>query len=324
LENYAPQGEFGLRFTVLASGSGGNASLVESDGLGVLIDVGLGPRQIASRLAQVGLSWSAVHAVVLTHTHSDHWKDATLMYLQRHKISLWCHAGHHTVLRTFSDGFLALDAAGLVRSFEPHEAFELSPRLLCRAFPVRHDGGATFGFRLEGSADLFGQGGSLGYVADLGCWDDELVKQLADVDLLAVEFNHDVAMQHASGRTPRLIERVLGDDGHLSNVQAVALVRAILERSTPGRLRHLVQLHLSRDCNQPALARQAARLLLEEMGLSIAVSTAKQDAPGETLYLSATAGSARGRRLSRRRTGQLRPIQPLLPGLEEAAIPEDD
>src|SRR5205807_6237403 len=66
-----------LRFTVLASGSGGNASLVESDGAGVLIDAGLGPRQLAGRFADSGLSWSAVHAVVLTHTHTDHWKDTT-------------------------------------------------------------------------------------------------------------------------------------------------------------------------------------------------------------------------------------------------------
>jgi phosphoribosyl 1,2-cyclic phosphodiesterase len=307
-----------LRFTVLASGSSGNASLVESEGFGVLIDIGLGPRQLAMRLARVGLSWSSVHAVVLTHTHCDHWKDSALVHLRRQQIPLWCHSGHHTVLRTYSDGFLTLHDAGLVRSFEPHEEFELSPRLRCRAFPVRHDGGATFGFRLEGRGDLFGHAGALGYVADLGCWDNEVVAQLTDVDLLAVEFNHDVALQNASGRAPRLIQRVLGDEGHLSNVQAVALVRAVLARSTPGRLRHLVQLHLSRDCNRPALAREAARMVLEEMGLSIPITTAKHDTPGATLHLSAGSRSRRLRRSRRRERGTVRPIQPMLPGLEAA------
>lgn len=312
-----------MRFTVLASGSGGNASLVESDGFGVLIDVGLGPRQIGMRLARVGVSWSAVHAVVLTHTHSDHWKDTTFLHLHRHQIPLWCHSGHHTVLRTYSDGFLALQAAGLVRAFEAREDFALAPGLRCRAFPVRHDGGATFGFRFEGRGDLFGLGGALGYVADLGCWDDEVVAQLIDVDLLAVEFNHDVALQHASGRTPRLIQRVLGDEGHLSNVQAAALVRAALMRSTPGRLRHLVQLHLSRDCNRPALALEAARVLQEELALSITVSTAKQDAPGATLHLSAASPVRRMRRSSKRNGARIRPTQPMLPGLEGAAIPDN-
>jgi phosphoribosyl 1,2-cyclic phosphodiesterase len=313
-----PIEERGLRFTVLASGSGGNASLVESAGFGVLIDVGLGPRQIATRLAEVGLSWSAVQAVLLTHTHSDHWKDATLFRLHRHNIPLWCHAEHHTVLRTYSDGFLALQEASLVRSFEPREDFELSPRLRCRALPVRHDGGATFGFRLEGSADLFGHRAALGYVADLGCWDEALAHQLADVDLLAVEFNHDVAMQHASGRAPRLIQRVLGDEGHLSNVQAVALVRAVLACSTAARLRHVVQLHLSRDCNRPALARAAARTLLEDAGHSIALHTAAQDMPGATLHLHTAARSGAIRRSPKRRTVRAKPFQPLLPGLEDA------
>jgi phosphoribosyl 1,2-cyclic phosphodiesterase len=308
-----------VRFTVLASGSGGNASLVESGDFGVLIDVGLGPRQLSARLAKVGLSWSAVHAVLLTHTHSDHWKDSTFLHLHRHKVLLWCHAGHHTVLRTYSDGFPALHEAGLVRSFEPHQDFVLSPGLRCRALPLRHDGGATFGFRLEGPADLFGQRGAIGYAADLGCWDDDLADCLSDVDLLAVEFNHDVDMQHASGRTPRLIQRVLGDEGHLSNVQAASLVRSVLERTPAGRLRHLVQLHLSRDCNRPTLARAAVRALLEEADLSIALHTAEQDTPSATLHLNAIARPSRSRRSPGRRSPRSQATHPLLPGLDGAA-----
>lgn len=311
-----------MRFTVLASGSSGNASLVQSAGFGVLIDVGLGPRQIGSRLTQAGLSWSAVQAVLLTHTHSDHWKETTLLHLHRYKIPLWCHAGHHTVLRTYSDGFLALHTAGLVRSFGANEDFELSPNLRCRALPVRHDGGATFGFRLESCGDLFGHSGAIGYVADLGCWDEELAAHLVDVDLLAVEFNHDVAMQQSSGRAPRLIQRVLGEEGHLSNAQAVALVRAVLARSTAGRLRHLVQLHLSRECNRPALAREAARMLLEELEVSIGLHTAEQNAAGTTLNVNSVASSAAARRSPKRPTGGAKPIQPMLPGLEGATGPE--
>lgn len=310
-----------MRFTVLASGSSGNATLVQSAGFGVLIDVGLGPRQIAGRLAQVGLSWSVVQAVLLTHTHSDHWKEATLLHLHRYMIPLWCHAGHHTVLRTYSDGFLAMQAAGLVRSFEPNLEFELSPQLRCRPLPVRHDGGATFGFRLQSCGDLFGHGSAIGYVADLGCWDDELAAQLADVDLLAVEFNHDVAMQQASGRTQRLIQRILGEDGHLSNTQAAALVRAVLERTTAGRLRHLVQLHLSRECNRPALAREAARMLLAELGLSIGLQTAEQDAASAILHLNAGASPTRARRSPKRRFTAAKPIQPMLPGLDSTEPP---
>ncbi len=307
--------EIGLRFTVLASGSGGNVCSIESADFGLLIDAGLGPRQIAARLHEVGLSWSSVQVVLLTHTHSDHWKDATLQHLHRLRIPLWCHAGHHTVLRTYSDGFLALEAAGLVRSFAPFETFALSSGLRCRALPIRHDSGATFGFRLEGGADLFGGCDAIGYVADLGCWDDELAENLADVNLLAVEFNHDVALERKSKRGPRLIERVLGDEGHLSNVQAVELVRAVLYRSTKGRLRHLVQLHLSRECNRPALARAAARGMFDELRMAVAIHTAKQDEPGATIYLNRSTSPRAVGRSPRRRGSRAKPTQPLLPGL---------
>src|SRR5262249_360813 len=51
-------GWMAFRFSILASGSSGNAAFLESDGFGLLIDAGLGPRQLASRLAAVGASWA--------------------------------------------------------------------------------------------------------------------------------------------------------------------------------------------------------------------------------------------------------------------------
>src|SRR5215831_19007106 len=102
----------GLRFTVLASGSAGNASLIETGGFGLLLDAGLGPRQLAARLAAVGASWQDVHAAVLTHTHSDHWTDRTLAHLHRRGLPLYCHPDHHRVLGTYSPGFAALRSAG--------------------------------------------------------------------------------------------------------------------------------------------------------------------------------------------------------------------
>jgi|SRR5579872_1156045 len=307
----------GLRFTVLASGSGGNATLVEAEDFGVLIDAGLGPRQLAHRLATVGRSWADVHAVLLTHTHSDHWRDRTLAQLLRRQIPLYCHDEHHPFLRTYSPVFSALHLAGLVRPFVAGKVLGLAPGLHCRPLPVRHDGGATFGFRLEGKPDLFGRAASIGYVADLGTWDMPLAEALTNVDLLAVEFNHDVAMEYASGRSPLLIARVLGDHGHLSNVQAADLVCAVLQRSEGGRLRHVVQLHLSRDCNRPALARETARTALALLQREATVHTAKQDEPLPTLTLGEIASErARGRRAARRANPNRAPIQPWLPGFE--------
>ncbi len=108
---------------------------------------------------------------------------------------------------------------------------------------------------------------------------------IADVQVLALEFNHDIALQWSSGRSLSLIERVLGDDGHLSNDQASALVDHILGLAGAERLQHLVQLHLSRDCNRPDLAAAAARQVFERRGCECRVQTASQDEPAEPVML---------------------------------------
>jgi phosphoribosyl 1,2-cyclic phosphodiesterase len=267
-----------FRFTVLASGSAGNASLLQCDDFGVLIDAGLGPRLLGWRLGAVGLSWQDVDAVLLTHTHSDHWKDRTLAQLRRLRRPIYCHPSHHEALHAYGTEFAGLCAEDLVRPYEDGTDLPLSPTLVCRPVPLRHDGGATFGFRFEET----GKRWAVAYVADLGSWTPALARALADVDLLALEFNHDVDLEKTSGRSPYLIARVLGDEGHLSNAQAATLLREVLRLSTPGRLRQVVQLHLSRDCNRPELAADAARRVLDEHG-TIALHTALQDIPGPTL-----------------------------------------
>jgi phosphoribosyl 1,2-cyclic phosphodiesterase len=268
----------------------------------------------------VGASWNDINAVLLTHTHSDHWNERTLAGLHRKGIPLYCHADHYDPLTGYSESFAALLANNLVRGYEAGDSLDVAPGLRCLPLPLRHDGGPTFGFRLERRSDLFGRECALGYAADLGCWDADLAQGLADVDLLALEFNHDVAMEAASGRSPQLVARVLGDDGHLSNEQAAGLLREVLQRSTKHP-RHIVQLHLSRDCNHPTLAAETARRLLDELAVSAEVHTARQDQPGATLHLGdGVSGTARRSPSQRTRRGKVSPAagasQPWLPGLE--------
>jgi phosphoribosyl 1,2-cyclic phosphodiesterase len=306
-----------LRFTVLASGSAGNASLVEAGDFGVLLDAGIGPRVLSQRLAAIGASWGNVHAVLITHTHSDHWKETTLGRIAKRGIPIYCHSEHHVYFRSCSEAFTALEDAGCVRKYKSGAEIEFGPNLRCRPLPIRHDAGATFGFRFDGAPDLFGHAAALAYLADLGCWNDQLVEAVADVDLLALEFNHDVEMERRSGRMPDLIERVLGDEGHLSNVQATEFAQEVVSQSTPGRVQHLVQLHLSRECNRPALALAAARRALRGLKWSGTVVTAHQDRPSSTFHLG---GPSARRRHSAPRRRSKRPVaaQQSLPGVESA------
>lgn len=273
------------RFCVLASGSAGNCAFVQSDGSGVLIDAGLGPRFIASRLASVGTTWRDVHAVVLTHTHSDHWKDWTLAQMRRQGVPLYCCPRHHDGLARFGGSFEPLAAAGLVRPFTAGDPLELPGGLIVRPVVVPHDADPTYGFRIDGPAGLYGPQWSIGYASDLGECRPELVAAFADVNVLAIEFNHCERMERMSGRPRFLIQRVLGPDGHLSNDQAGDAVRQIVRASDPKSLNHLVQLHLSRDCNMPSLAREAGQAALADVNSAAVVTTAQQYAASKIIAL---------------------------------------
>jgi phosphoribosyl 1,2-cyclic phosphodiesterase len=286
---------------VLASGSSGNACVVEANGFGVLIDFGLSPCQLEPRLKKLRLSWQRIDAVVLTHAHTDHWRPTTLSHLAKLRLPIYCHQEHLNEFNRASRAFAALDAAGLFRHYEPGDRLHLHAGMHCEPIALAHDAAKTCGFRFEGA------GWSLAYAADLGSWTPSLAGRLADVDLLALEFNHDVPMQLASGRHPMLIRRILGDQGHLSNEQAAALLAEVLRQSA-GRVKHVVQLHLSRHCNLPELAAGAARQVVDHLAVDVEIHTTWQGQAGPSLQVGRP--FSRPRRLTAKANNVSQPLLP--------------
>lgn len=256
------------RFSVLASSSSGNASYLDLDGFGILIDFGIGPRKLTRLLDNLQIGFDEIQAVVLTHTHGDHWSEPTLNLFARTGTPLWCHPDHAADLERQSEAFHDLRRAGLVHQYLANQTFSLGP-CACTPLPVWHDV-ITFGFRFEGTREPW----AMGYASDLGTWAGDLIDRLAEVDLLALEFNHDVEMQLTSDRHGRLIDRVLGEVGHLSNVQAAKLLKEVLQRSSPGRLRHVLPLHLSAECNHPDLVHAAADGVRRSHGADFSIELA--------------------------------------------------
>ena len=93
-------------------------------------------------------------------------------------------------------------------------------------------------------------GGQFRLGLSLGRRTARLVEFLSGADALFLESNYDPAMQRASGRSPYLVDRIMGGDGHLSNEQALEIALAV-DRVQP--LGTLQLLHLSRQCNCPRL-----------------------------------------------------------------------
>lgn len=229
-----------LRFRNLGSGSAGNATLVEASGLipfRLLVDCGLGIRQLALRLSEADLQLEDIDTIFVTHEHADHIGCVKALAL-RYRIPVWMSRGTYAamgmpnfdgLLHTAADG-KAIDLGGLqVMPFAvPHDARE-PLQLSCT------DGAAK-----------------LGIATDLGHATSHVMAHLQACDALLLESNHDTDLLNQSAYPPFLKRRVGGDFGHLSNTAAADIACGLMH----GRLKHLVAAHLSAQNNRPDLAQQ--------------------------------------------------------------------
>ena len=123
-----------LRFRNLASGSSGNATVVEgrvgTQVRRLLVDCGLGIRQLQTRLGHAGLALEQLDAVFITHEHSDHIGCARTLAL-RHRIPVWMSHGTYTALGSPDfDGLLQMAHDGQAIDLGTFEALP---------FTVPHD-----------------------------------------------------------------------------------------------------------------------------------------------------------------------------------------
>jgi phosphoribosyl 1,2-cyclic phosphodiesterase len=231
-----------LRFRNLGSGSAGNATIVEArSGASVtrlLVDCGLGIRQLDQRLGDAGLVASDIDAIFITHEHSDHIGCARKVAL-RHRTPVWMSHGTHA-------GTGAADFDGLLRIASDGEAIALG-ELGVMPFTVPHDAREPLQLRCTDGAT------SLGILTDLGHATDHVLTHLADCQAMLLECNHDPDLLAASSYPAFLKKRVGGTHGHLSNARSCAIAAAL---NHPG-LTTVVAAHLSRQNNRPELARAA-------------------------------------------------------------------
>ena len=61
-----------MKFTVLGSGSTGNAVLIVAGETRVLVDAGLSAKEIVRRMAVVGEDAARLDGIIVTHEHGDH------------------------------------------------------------------------------------------------------------------------------------------------------------------------------------------------------------------------------------------------------------
>jgi len=204
----------------------------------LLVDCGLGLKQLSVRLAQAGLADDDIDALFITHEHSDHIGCAR-QFARRYRVPVWMSRGTH-------EGIGSPDFDGLLNTARDGEAIDLGDMQIM-PFTVPHDAREPLHLTCTDGAK------KLGLLTDLGHATAHLLAHLARCDALLLECNHDSELLAQSTYPPFLKRRVGGMYGHLSNTAAGAIARSLLH----GGLKHLVAAHLSGQNNRPELARQA-------------------------------------------------------------------
>jgi phosphoribosyl 1,2-cyclic phosphodiesterase len=231
-----------LNFKSLGSGSSGNATIIqarsESTLTHLLVDCGLGIRQLDARLGQAGMLAEQIDAIFITHEHTDHIGCVRRLAL-RERIPVWMSHGTYAALGQ-------PDFEGLLRIACDAVAIEVGA-LQVLPFTVPHDAREPLQLTCTDGA------ARLGVLTDLGHATPHVLEQLAGCGTLMLECNHDSQMLAASAYPAFLKRRVGGDYGHLANGAAARIAQACLA----GGLKQVVAAHLSERNNRPELVRQA-------------------------------------------------------------------
>ena len=228
-----------IEVVALASGSSGNATLVRSGSIALLIDAGLGPRKLAGLLSNRGVYAGDISAILVTHEHIDH--IAGLAAASRR---------NNAPVVANTETLLACQS----RIDDDFDSIELSAgsdmeigHLSIRSFSVPHDAVNPVGYVISSAS------ASVALITDAGCVTQQMRAALHRVDLAIVEANHDIEMLRRGPYTREMKARVEGPLGHLSNDSCADL---IIERLRDGGSLTVWLAHLSRVNNSPSLARR--------------------------------------------------------------------
>jgi len=274
-----PSGEnIRLRATILASGSSGNCTLLETEQTRLLVDAGLGKKETLRRLAEAGRQVDRLDGIVISHEHTDHIGSLAQVLGQWRTTVYLTEATHTEVLRILPEtSHKRLDRVEHIRAGHRFIVgdIEVSP------ISIPHDAVDPLGFTFRAC------GMKVAIVTDLG-YLPELVKvHLRDSDCLMLESNHDLDMLKVGPYPWHIKQRVMSRTGHLSNHTVSEFFAD--EEAFDGHPRYVVLAHLSENNNNPDVARiSAAEALGRRTGaaaFSGELMIARQDAPLPTLDL---------------------------------------
>ncbi len=248
-----------IQFSLLGSGSAGNAIFVRGSRTKLLIDNGLSLRQLQLRLAQIGESLDGLTGIAITHEHGDHVNGLRTL-AKKHKAPVYVTPETSARLQ---------EKVGPIPDqvhFEAGDIFSIGEFEL-QSFSVEHDAVDPVSFVVQHGGCRLGMATDLGHVTGL------VRERLSGSHALVLESNYCPEMIERSSYPIEIVQRIKSKRGHLSNHDMNKLLHHLLHDD----LQLVVAIHVSQENNTEAKARAMATQVLRDHPAQLFV--AAQDAP---------------------------------------------
>ena len=242
-----------IRFKTLASGSKGNCALVLCDNTKLIIDMGISYLTLKRSLEENSLSFNDFSGILITHNHNDHIKGISTL-MNKTKLPVYIPEAMYEGLKDY------IPYARCIFLEDKDHINDLEIELI----HTSHDAPYSVGFIITNEDK------SLVYVTDTGYINRKYLNKMINHDIYLIESNHDEVML-MDGPYPRFLkERVISDQGHLSNKTTSKYLKKIVGSKT----KYIVLAHLSEKNNTEEKALEAIKE--QELDKKIKVLIARQ------------------------------------------------
>jgi len=222
-----------MKVSVLASGSKGNCTYIETNKIKILIDIGISALSIEKKLINLNINPNEVKNILITHTHVDH-VAGLKVFVKKYHPTIYLSKKMYEELKDIIDNYVILDNKIMIED------------LTIEYFKTSHDVDSV-GYVLRCNNK------SLVYVTDTGYINIKNYPLLYNHNVYIFESNHDVKMLMDNPKYPYQIkQRILSDKGHLSNKDSAYYLSKLVGSNT----KTIILAHLSELNNDPIIVKE--------------------------------------------------------------------
>lgn len=254
-----------MRACILASGSKGNVTYIETKNHRILLDMGKKKKYIVDKLKEIEVDPKTIDIILISHLHSDH-ISALETFIKSYK----------AVVCMPQEMFANLDS---IKEYEHIKIYEDQiefDELKIYAIKSSHDaiGSRNFIFEEDGH--------SIVQITDTGYIKSKYFNLLKNREIYLLESNHDIEMLTHGPYPEWLKKRVLSDEGHLSNQAAGFYLSKLIGEKT----KKVYLMHLSEVNNDSKIALKTVKDTLNEYKIEFKnIKCAEQDNISEVITL---------------------------------------